>query len=390
VLRRNLMPDSAVVHWLVAGTVLWALAGCSMNPMLLSQPVVHDHADRPQEIGMFYHLPKTVIELTISSWGKIKQVVVDNDGEGEGIPVPEVVVIDSVTTREIADSRYAYALQYDPSITSNDRVCMGVSPEGLLQSVEGAADDKTGDIAIAIAKLAGRIAGPGAFGLTQTKKDDLFTPLRTMKIEIDPLDERQWQVVNSAMRARLGRVADHYEFGVADLKNLVGAASPKSCPLNSVCYRTRVPAHLFLARKRGHEYQVTSSIFRNVVSQKITANIDVSRAFMVEKVTRLTFNNGTLIAVNVRKPSEGLAVAKLPLTVLDAATTSALAAPGNFLAKATGGNLTADLLKKTNDNEAQVADLQDKLAKIREGDYSQSTETPEARKLFELKCTTPM
>jgi len=267
---------------------------------------------------------------------------------------------------------------------------MGVSPEGLLQSVEGAADDKTGDIAIAIAKLAGRIAGPGAFGLTATTAEGLFQKLRTMTVEIDPLDERQWQVVNSAMRTRLGRIADNYEFGVGDFKNLVGAASPKSCPLNSVCYRTHAPAQLILARKRGHEYQVTSSVFADIVSQKITGNIDVSRAFMVEKVTRLTFKDGSLIAVNMKKPSEGLAVAKLPLTVLDAATTSALAAPGNFLAKATGSSLTTELLTQAANNEAQIAALQTQLKAIRDGDYSPSTDTtPNAADAFQLSCTVP-
>ena len=387
-MRRTRHSDrSAVIRLAVVGTALWTLGACSVNPMLLSQPMVQDHPDQHQQIGLLYRLPKTVVTLTISSYGKIKQVAQD-DPNG-AIPQPEVVVIDSVTPREIADSRYAYALQYDPSITSNDRVCMGVSPAGLLQSVEGAADDKIGDIAIAVAKLAGRLAGPGAFALTTTKYDELFTKLRTMTIEIDPLDERQWQVVNTAMQARLGRIADNYEFGVGDMKSLVGAASPKSCPVNSVCYRTRVPAQFFLARKRGQKHQVTSSVFADVVSQKVTANVDVSRAFMVEKVTRLSFHNGILIAVNMRKPSEGLAVAKLPLTLLDAVTTSALAAPGNFFAKTTGASVTTELLKQNVDNATQIAALQEKLAAIREGDYSKTPETPNATDAFQLKCTTP-
>ena len=379
---------SAIVRLAVLSAALWTLGACSMGPMLLSQPVLLDLPNQPQEAGMVYRLPKTVITLTISSYGKVKA----GDKEGAGIAVPEVVLIDSATTREIADSRYAYSLQYSPSVTSNDRVCMGVSPGGLLQSVEGAADDKTGDIAIAVAKLAGRLAGPGAFGLTKETEDlgpGAIQKLRTMTIEIDPLDERQWQLVHTAMRATLGHIADKYQFGVADMATLVGAASPKSCPLNSVCYRTRVPAQLFLARKRGNEYQVTSSIFRDVVSQKITAHIDVSRALMVEKITRLSFKDGTLLAVNIRKPSEGLAVAKLPLTVLDAITTSALAAPGNFIAKASGSTATADLLKQSADNATQIALLQQKLSEIREGDFSKTPETANAPDAFQLKCTTP-
>ncbi len=360
-----------------------------MNPMLLSQPVV-DRPHQPQHLGAVYYLPKTILTLTIKSYGRIKQVEVD--GKEDPRPIPEVVVIEGVEPREIADSRYPYVLQYDPSITSNDRVCIGVSQAGLLQSVEGAADDKTGDIAIAIAKLAGRLAGPGAFAGTvaKTESDKLFTELRTMKIDIDPLDERQWQVVNMAMRANLGPIAANYEFGVGDIKNLVGAASPKSCPLNSVCYRTRVPVQLFLARKRGRDYQVTSSVFAKVVSQKVTANIDVSRAFMVEKVTKLKFTNGILTAVNMRKPSEALAVAKLPLTVLDAAMTSALAAPGNFLAKANGSAVTTKLAQDAADTETNIVKLQEQLKAIREGDYSNTPETGTLMAdAFKLTCTTP-
>ena len=359
-----------------------------MNPMLLSQPVLLDDPHKPLQLGAVYYLPKSILTLTIKSYGRIKQVE-EEDKVAEPEPIPEVVVITGAETRHIADSRYPYVLQYDPSVTSNDRVCIGVSQSGLLQSVEGAADDKTGDIAIAIAKLAGRLAGPGAFAgaLTQEKAKNLFVELRTMTIEIDPLDERQWHAVNTAMRANLGPIAANYEFGVGDIKNLVGAASPKSCPLNSVCYRTRVPVQLFLARKRGHQYQVTSSVFAKVVSQKVTANVDVSRAFMVEKVTRLTFNEGVLIAVNMKKPSEALAVAKLPLTVLDAITTSALAAPGNFLAKVNGSAATAKLVEDAATTEQKVADLQVKLAQIRNGDYSDAPLVPEAAAAFKLTCT---
>ena len=363
--------------------------------MLLSQPVLLDDPHKPQQVGTLYYLPKSVLKLTIKSYGRARKV-----GDREE-PVPEVILIDpaqnsttkeyNTKTYEIADTRHAYALQYDPKITSNDRVCVGVSEDGLLQSVEGAADDKTGDIAIAIAKLAGRLAGPGAFAKTTATADNLFYELRAMTIEIDPLDERQWQLVNMAMRANLGPIAANYEFGVTDTKDLVGAASPKSCPLNSVCYRTRVPVQLFLARKRGHQYQITSSVFRDVVSQKVIANVDVSRAFMVEKVTRLTFKDGILLAVNMRKPSEGLAVAKLPLTVLDAIATSALAAPGDFLAKANGSAATADLVRDISANATQVKNLQDQLKTIREGDYSTVTKEQLTAELetFKLTCTTP-
>jgi hypothetical protein len=61
-------------------------------------------------------------------------------------------------------------------------------------------------------------------------------------------------------------------------------------------------------------------------------NVDLSRAFLVEKVVRLSFKDGALEELIMKKPSEALQAAKLPLDVLDVL----LAVPGNFVDSVSG------------------------------------------------------
>ena len=86
---------AAFVRLLALGTPLWALAACSMDPMLLSQPVLQNDPNKPQQVGTLYYLPKSVLRLTIKSYGRAKQV----PGKEDPIASPEVIVIDSANTR---------------------------------------------------------------------------------------------------------------------------------------------------------------------------------------------------------------------------------------------------------------------------------------------------
>jgi hypothetical protein len=358
-----------------------AVGACS-STMLLSE-----HVEEP---GLIYYLPKTVVRLELATYGQIELregAPPDSKDAKDFVERVREIRLESVTPFEIADVSRGYSLQYDRSVTSHDRVCMGVSEKGLLQSVEGAADDKTGDIIVSVAKLAGRVLGPGAFA-TAADVEKIYGKLRTLTVEIDPLNRTHWNQVNTAMRTTFGGSARNYHFRVEDIENLVrDASAPDTCPVNSVCYRTRVPVRFTLGTDRG----ATSSIYKEVVNRRVTGRIDVSRALMVEKITRLTFKDGVLAGVNIRKPSEGLAVAKLPLTVIDAVMTSALAAPGDFVGKAAGlpSAQATDLIKQAATNAAEIQNLQKSLETIRNGDLTTTSDATAAADAFQLKCTMP-
>jgi hypothetical protein len=392
---------------LMAIAVSMTLIACN-DPMLLSKslndPMLFN--DDGGLDGLVYYLPKTIVKLDFTSYGKkITYITAAKDYKAKTATTPEVleqpevtqkfeaieyILLAAVTPTEIADRDRAYSLQYDPSMRSNDRVCLGVDNKGLLASVEGAADDKTGDIVVAIAKLAGRLMGPGAFAAAANSSitDAETGKLRDFSLEIDPLNPKHWEQVNSFLDQHYGKAGKRYSFGIQGVKDLMpDGTNAGRCPPNSVCYRTRVPVRFVLTDDQG---RVNSSYYKEVVSQRVTGRVDVSRALMVEKITKLSFTNGVLSGVNIRKPSEGLAVAKLPLTVIDAITTSALAAPGDFLAKATGNTKAySDSLKQAAANETDIKTINEKLREIRTGDYDASTlEDPAAAKtLWALKCT---
>jgi hypothetical protein len=319
--------------------------------------------------GLIYYLPKTVVTLTITGYGR-------QTTSETGVEITNKYLrLDQVKTTEIADTTRGYSR----SALSTDRVCMGVKPNGLLQTVEAAADDKTGDIIVSVAKLFGRLGGPGAFAGKVAVVEKV--PFRTIDVSLDPLDRTQWLMVDRAVAQAFPDVANArgYKFGVEGYDQLIrDATAPDFCPVGSVCYRTKTPVRVSLGD--------TSSIYVDIVNRRVTGHIDVTRALMVEKITKLGFSDGVLTSVRIRKPSEALAVAKLPLTVVDAVLTSALAAPGAFLGNLSPGLSPADAKALYSDaavSAEKIAVIQDKLQEIREGDL---TTTSGVAAELEVKC----
>jgi hypothetical protein len=363
------------------------LTACTMS-MLVSEDV--------SQPGLVYYLPKTIVTVKVTAYGnyRLKDGADPNSADPRDIQENiRLLQIDTVTTHDTADRSRSYSLKYDPSVTSLDRVCIGVSTgtpdpltQGLLMTVEGASDDKTGDIIISVAKFAGRLAGPGAFsGLPSTQAGTYYAQMRSISVDIDPLIPRDIEQVNSAIRAAFGRAGRDYQFNIENFRQLMrDPAVPDTCPVNSVCYRTRTPVRFTLSKKGG----VISSQYINVVNQRVVGHIDVSRAFMVEKITRLRFDNGVLAGVNIKKPSEGLAVAKLPLTVVDAVTTSALAAPGDFMSKFAANPSNTQLISTQASNASAINTLQGELQTLRQSDVlAPDNPGPAEATTFQLKCS---
>jgi hypothetical protein len=112
--------------------------------------------------------------------------------------------------------------------------------------------------------------------------------------------------------------------------------------------------------------KVTASVLLEVVNPYYTGHLDLDRAFMVEKVQRLGFENGALSQVIMRKPSEALQTVKLPLAVVDAI----LAVPANFIAKAANpsGPVDAELREQKESLRLIRAQLESGVAAT-EGTY---------------------
>ncbi|MBI1383635.1 MAG: hypothetical protein GC150_01805 [Rhizobiales bacterium] len=335
------------------------------------------------EDGIIYYLPKTLVEVTITPWGRAGK---DADGPIYAI---DHLVLDVASPENKPDIRYPYVLQYDASRFSHDRLCVAAD-KGLLQFVEVATDDKTDDIIVSIAKLFGRLAGPSAFTADVRQDESTIGPLEAIKLvmTIDPLDPRDVEAVNQRIVAAYGQHwaegAARYRFSVPDAAAMRGQEGYRNCPVDAVCYRTAVSTRFLLSGPGGY----SSSAHTDVVNQAIVGHVGVTRAFMVEKVTKLGFDGGVLKSVAISKPSEVLAVAQLPLTVYDAVLTSALAAPGKLLANI--GGLPAEqqvaMIKQLAENTAQIQNLEASLASIRESGISDGAASV-GDGLFTVRCT---
>ena len=108
--------------------------------------------------------------------------------------------------------------------------------------------------------------------------------------------------------------------------------------------------------------------------------MDLSRAFLVEKVLRLGFTEGALTHVIMRKPSEALQVAKLPLAVVD----TILAVPANFFSQI-GSNSEALKTEVANRKDALAA-IDQRLNAIQARLDTSPDLTDSEKAAFSLKC----
>ena len=289
-----------------------------------------------------YYLPKTVIVAEI----KISRKGDKLDSNGKALP-PFTYYLDFDTSGEtsappktrgevIPDLNHRFFLTYNNNPFFNDRYCIATDKNNLLTSIEYATEDATPRIALALTQLARR--GPQAFTTEAQPQIELYN---TVKVTFNPYDWRESAAAEAAImqalpsKNNIGDVKFHFP-GLARFKGepTVTCRSDKG-----VCFRTKVRVPMLLtdgsASNKTGGGALTQTVMVDVVNVYHTGNFDLDRAFMVEKVVRLGFEQGALTQVIMRKPSEALETVKLPLAIVDAV----LAVPANFAAKAGGDSV---------------------------------------------------
>lgn len=363
------------------------LTACSNAVLVTEKP----NSDRS---GLSYYLPKSLVEITLKPLGIKKDkpvanltpeelqragtkgfarvpifvggkryyVLVNKDGKLQHDLITGLQLELSGEER-IPDTEFGYVLNYRQNPLYSDRVCIGTTDDGLLKLADAQVKDQTSNIVISLAKFGGRLAGPDAFAGVPIEE---FGNARDVTIKIDPFNRDDLQAVEQAIHDNFPSLRGRYSLEIKGGKHFGIPPTNKKCPDGRICYRTLVPIRIGLNDKKlGY----TQTLHENVVNISTTVSVDVTRAFLVEKLTRLVFDRGVLTRVIMKKPSEGLAAAKLPLTVYDAIVTSALAAPGEFLGKLTPGTSVAaatSILETQVKTLSDISSLQLSLAQIRE------------------------
>lgn len=350
--------------------------------------------------GLPYFLPQSTATITVTPYGvpgykkdeEIKELIRRDFASDEIFSLKF-----SISPSIVPDPGAQYVLRYNANAHYTDRICAGTE-DGLLLAVEASSADETGNAVISIAKAVSRLLGPSPFALEKIpgtsgllEAQDIAD--RKLAITIDPLNPDALAMVESAIKktfreAKGPASSKRFRISIPGVENLAGPQFTSDCPPNSVCYRTKQTLP-FIVRDADGTVVYADSV--EIVDRSVTGHVDISRAFLVEKVTRLRFDSGVLTSVAIRKPSESLAAARLPLAVIDGVMTSLLAAPGRFVSNLSGlpPATQIDLIKQATANAVEVAKLEQELQKLRNADFlvEAGGRTEENTELFKIQCT---
>ena len=289
--------------------------------------------------GVIYHLPKTLLTVTVRQYhdpdaSRIWYTLGGPGGgaskgaDGKDLPPREIREIFSET---IADPEHRYVINYRPSKLSDDRLCISRAPNGLLHDVQFAADDRTPEIIFNLARfIAGFIGQPSAAAYSQTElKSGATIEVREYTSKIDPFDPDDIEVFRTALR-RIFRANLKVDF--TRMHKMVEASAAtwptgcsikdrcppvlwtKRCGPDHICYRTKLslPVELTLD---GRPVDVK---YADIINTWDIGAISVTRAALVQKITKLRFEDGALAAAIIRKPSEVEEATLIPLNVMNA------------------------------------------------------------------------
>jgi hypothetical protein len=311
----------------------------------------------PETSGVVYYLPRSLAKITTE--------------------IKDRKLTFAFAEEPIADLSQRYVLNYQGNPLFKDRLCVLVS-NGYLQSIEYASEDATPRIAVALAELAAKTRpGPAEGAGVDSEGEDV-----KFSLTFDPLDDRDRARVGWAIAQGLGEKPARYSIDLPDAAalRLAKRARRNTCDGKGVCFRTKIKTMVRVLKNDQSIHVGTLDMVGPLVG-----NIDLDRVFLVEKVARLKFNNGALTGFTMKRPSQALQAAKLPLDILDVL----LAVPTNFV-----GNLTGDKTAQ----DAYVASLQNRTAKLAEitaslNEIGQRTTVQEGDKaeaedstIFKLSC----
>lgn len=351
--------------------------------------------------GVVYHLPRSLLTITVAqytaegrTWYQIGKPEKPKAGDADtaGDIYDNLGQIDSVS---IPDPSHRYVAKYRPSPLSDDRLCVSRSPNGLLQDLNFAADDRTPQVVFNIARfIAGSMGGPRKTGITHGAEGKGAPVVRAYTGRIDPLSRGDRDMFNRAMYDTFGEVVEldftrmevMFKNHTAPLPNgcrFGEDCGPEAwtdrCTADQICYRTQLDVPIDLKRN-GKRVDVN---YAKVINPHDIGAISVTRAFLVHKISNFRFDNGVLIGAVIRKPSEIEELSLLPLQVVYAA----LVTPSQAFATAFNGTDQGkeDILAQIKENTVAIEDNNAKIKALYEG----MAPSPSFTDTYSLQCEAP-
>jgi hypothetical protein len=287
----------------------FALTGCTM---ISSYPVEKGQLASPGQAAGSYFLAKHILRVTVVQAGAKANLTVESAA--------------------VQDRTALIQTGFDLSPASEDDITVTYQA-GLLASVTASAKDKTGEILTEIAKIAGSFRetkAPAAPG--KVYEFDPFIPSEAaqtnailwakyrscVEVEIEP---GLWSP--GCGKLAMGRTASW------DSETRLSSAPDAAGDGLSGLYYRRSLDHRVHVVENGSTTQVNTYKFANAAP---VFRVDIKRTLFVERRTELVFAGGELTSIHVNKPSEGLALAQLPLAIAKAYMNAPVSALSNHQA----------------------------------------------------------
>lgn len=261
----------------------------------------------------------------------------------------------------VPDPDQRYLLAYHPSFLSSDSFTVTVDPlTGYLTKVDMTADDKTGEIVQAIAKIITlKEASSGEAGET-VLIERYVDPLAIANLEAE---------FNTVAKLKSG-TDPKLKFFIKTTGNTAIQASAESsakpnCSVG-ICYRQ--PATYIIGFSFNSTITYESPI--SIPNGAPVYALNLKRSPFVTRKNTIELSNGSISSVVVDKPSEGLAVAQMPVDIARAV----ISVPAEIL------QLKIDLLNKEKGVAEGQAALIDALKALqaKKDDQSGSGKTKES------------
>jgi hypothetical protein len=189
---------------------------------------------------------------------------------------------------------------------------------GLLKQITATAVDKTGEIIVALAKDVGLFrAGKASSPLVKSLQFDPFDARQAERVnrELGRGNCVEVEIYDNQWSPGCGGYSMGQGVGMTTVDTAGDISTSAATPFTpGIYYRRSVPHRVHIVAN-GKTAELKNYLFAN---DGPVLRVDIDRTAFVTRETKVVFDGGELTSVVVKKESEALAVAKLPVQVFDA------------------------------------------------------------------------
>ena len=293
---RKLLALLFICMFTAGGCASVVMQSTQMKPSVSKNTITHFQS-QSLEYGIHYFLPTGKIKLKLSETNLGRKI------------------LEYVETVYEPDLDYFFLLQYKPVSTSEDDVTINITNDGLLDKITVTTKEQTVaivekiiEIAKEAAKLALGVPVPGGFKAAGTAEK----VVKEAVFVVDLLDSEELSKLNNKFLSPSG-----FTVALERYKNwgkIITKDKDQDTILggnHSIYYRPLLPYKLII--RSGSNEAMQTVLLPN---EAPVLGIDITRTAFIEKITELDFEKGTLKSIHIKKPSEALAFADIPLSII--------------------------------------------------------------------------